>query len=118
MTKDILVREALDADVDGIVSIYNDVLATTSAIWSDQPVSVPDRQRWLADKRAASEPVVVATDASGVLGFAAGDPFEPCPATSERSNTRSTSVPTPGGEGSAPWYWQHWRTGLARSGSM
>ena len=49
MTKYILVREALDADVDGIVSIYNDVLATTSAIWSDQPVSVPDRQRWLAD---------------------------------------------------------------------
>ncbi|HEY2565355.1 MAG TPA: GNAT family N-acetyltransferase [Acidimicrobiales bacterium] len=79
MTEDILVREALDADVDGIASIYNDVLATTSAIWSDQPVSVSDRRRWLADKRAASEPVVVAWDASGVLGFAAWGPFRTLP---------------------------------------
>ena len=79
MTGDIGVREALDADVDRIVSIYNDVLATTSAIWSDQPISVPDRQRWLADKRAASEPVLVAADTSGVLGFAAWGPFRTLP---------------------------------------
>jgi L-amino acid N-acyltransferase YncA len=79
MTEDILVREALDADVDGIVSIYNDVLATTSAIWSDQPVSVPDRLRWLAGRQAANEPVLVAADASGVLGFAAWGPFRTLP---------------------------------------
>jgi phosphinothricin acetyltransferase len=79
VTGEIVVREALDADIEAIVSIYNDVVATTSAIWSDRPTSVPDRRQWLADKRAANDPVLVAADGSAVLAFAAWGAFRTLP---------------------------------------
>lgn len=69
MADDMILRDAERSDIAEIVSIYNDVMATTAAIWREQPTSVGEREQWLDDKRAAHHPVFVAVDASGVLGF-------------------------------------------------
>jgi L-amino acid N-acyltransferase YncA len=79
VANDVVIRDAERSDLEAIVSIYNDVLATTSAIWREQPTSVGERERWLNDKRAALYPVLVAADASGVLGFVACGPFRDWP---------------------------------------
>ena len=62
---DVLIRDATATDIVDIVSIYNDVLATTSAIWTEQLTSVGEREAWLADKQADGYPVLVAVDGSG-----------------------------------------------------
>jgi phosphinothricin acetyltransferase len=79
MAEDVIIRDAETADIVDIVSIHNDVVATTSAIWTEQPTSVNEREAWLSDKQAAGYPVLVAVDGSGVLGFAACGPFRPWP---------------------------------------
>lgn len=79
VAEETVIRDAERSDVEAIVSIYNDVLATTAAIWREQPTSVVERERWLEDKQAAHYPVLVAADASGVLGFIACGPFRDWP---------------------------------------
>ena len=72
---DQLIRVAEADDVAAIVAIYNDVMQTSSTIWREEPISVAERQEWLAEASAEGYPVFVATDASGVLGFVAAEPF-------------------------------------------
>ncbi|HXA31473.1 MAG TPA: GNAT family N-acetyltransferase [Acidimicrobiales bacterium] len=79
MAEDVVIRDAERSDLGEIVTIYNDVLVTTSAIWTEQPTSVGEREQWLDAKRAADHPVLVAVDASGVLGFVACGPFRDWP---------------------------------------
>ncbi|GAB3264624.1 GNAT family N-acetyltransferase [Kineosporia babensis] len=72
------IRDAVEADVEAITAIYNDAVLNSTAIWNDKPVDVADRLAWLAARRAAGYPVLVADDGS-VLGYASfGDyrPFE------------------------------------------
>ena len=49
-------------DLPAIVDIYNDVIATTTAIYRDDPVTLEDRAAWLDERRAAGFPVLVARD--------------------------------------------------------
>lgn len=75
-----LLRDAIEADLDGITAIYNDAVAHTTAIWNEKPVDRDDRARWFAVRRAAGYPVLVAeADDGSVAGYATfGDwrPFE------------------------------------------
>lgn len=65
------IRDAHDGDLDGILAIYNDAVATTTAIWNDTPVDRANRAAWLAARRQAGYPVLVATGTDGaVLGYA------------------------------------------------
>ncbi|HEY1466605.1 MAG TPA: GNAT family N-acetyltransferase [Acidimicrobiales bacterium] len=75
----VVIREAQHSDITEIVSIYDDVLATTSAVWREQPTTSGERERWLDDKQGANHPVLVAVDASGVLGFVSYRPFRDWP---------------------------------------
>jgi L-amino acid N-acyltransferase len=74
-----LIRPAQETDLAAIVAIYNDVMQTSVTIWSEEPTSVAERQRWLKESSTMGYPVLVATDASGVLGFIAAEPFRPWP---------------------------------------
>jgi phosphinothricin acetyltransferase len=74
-----LIEDATEADVPGIVAIYNDVIATTTAIFSDRPVSVEDRLAWLRSRLAAGQPVVVARESGAVVAFASYGDFRPWP---------------------------------------
>lgn len=54
--------EATADDLPAIVGIYNDVIATTTAIYRDTPTSLEDRAAWLAERRGDGFPVLVARD--------------------------------------------------------
>jgi phosphinothricin acetyltransferase len=82
------IRPVEGRDLPAIVAIYNDVMQTSSTIWREEPTSLRERAQWFADVSAHGYPAFVATDASGVLGFIASEPFRPWPgyvATCEHS---------------------------------
>lgn len=47
------VRDAAEADLPGVLAIYNEVIATSTAVFSDQPATLDDRRAWFAQRRAA-----------------------------------------------------------------
>ncbi|QXC62965.1 GNAT family N-acetyltransferase [Aquihabitans sp. G128] len=74
------VRDATADDVAAITDIYNQVVATSDAIWRDEPVTVADRQAWFAAQQATGMPALVAVDAGGaVVGFASFVQFRTIP---------------------------------------
>jgi L-amino acid N-acyltransferase YncA len=73
------IRPAQAHDLTEIVAIYNDVMQTTFTIWRERPTSVAERAQWLSETGRMGHPVLVVTDASGVLGFVAAEPFRPWP---------------------------------------
>ena len=73
------IRDASEADLPGLVDIYNDVIATSTAVFSSQPVSLDDRRQWWQTRVAQGYPVLVATDAQGVAGFATFGDFRAWP---------------------------------------
>ena len=73
------IRAALESDLPGLLVIYNDVIATSTAVYSDSPVSLEDRRQWQQARVASGYPVLVAADASGVLGFATFGDFRSWP---------------------------------------
>jgi L-amino acid N-acyltransferase len=54
-------------DLPAIVALLNDVIATTSAIYRDEPFDLADRAAWLAERTADGFPVLVAHDAAGTV---------------------------------------------------
>jgi L-amino acid N-acyltransferase len=65
------IRDAGLEHIEGIMAIYNDAVAHTTAIWNDQTVDRANRAAWLADRQRAGYPVLVAVDEhSDVLGYA------------------------------------------------
>jgi phosphinothricin acetyltransferase len=64
------IRPATEADLPAILAITNEVIATSTAIYLDDPVTIEDRRAWFAARRDAGYPVLVADDGAGVLGFA------------------------------------------------
>ena len=74
-----MIRDATEADLPAILAIYNDVLATSTAIFSETPTTLEDRRQWFRARRDAGYPVLVATDDSGVLGFATFGDFRTWP---------------------------------------
>jgi L-amino acid N-acyltransferase len=72
------IRDAGEGDIQAIAEIYNDAVAHTTAIWNDVLVDAANRAAWLADRRRAGYPVLVAVDAGdGVLGYASFGDFRP-----------------------------------------
>lgn len=68
------IREAHAGDIPGILAIYNDAVANTTAIWNDALVDLENRRAWLGDKQLSGYPVLVAAAGDGaVLGYAAFD---------------------------------------------
>ena len=75
----LVIRDASMDDVPAILAIYNDVVATSTAIYRDEPATLEDRRAWLAARHADGHPVLVATDADEVVGCAAFGTFRPWP---------------------------------------
>jgi phosphinothricin acetyltransferase len=74
-----LIDDATEADIPGIVAIYNDVIASSTAVFSDRLVTVAERLAWLEQRRARALPVIVARDADAVVGFASYGEFRSWP---------------------------------------
>ena len=74
-----MIRPANEADLPGILAIYNDVIATSTAVYADDPVTLQDRLAWFEARRAQSYPVLVAADSDDVVGFASFGDFRAWP---------------------------------------
>lgn len=73
------VLDADASDVAPIVEIYNEVLATSTAIFSDEPVTAADMGARLAARRARGFPTIVAREGARVLGYASYGDFRAWP---------------------------------------
>lgn len=73
------VRDAVEDDLPGLVAIYNDVIATSTAVYSSTPVTLEDRRQWWLARIAAGYPVLIGADGSGVIGFATFGDFRAWP---------------------------------------
>ena len=72
------IREASEDDLPGILAIYNHVIATSNAVYTETPAALEDRRTWFAARRAGNFPVLVADD-SDIVGFASFGDFRPWP---------------------------------------
>ena len=73
------IRDAHEGDLPAILEIYNDVVATSTAIYRDEPATLDDRRSWFAARKADGQPVLVAVDAGDVVGVATFGGFRPWP---------------------------------------
>ena len=73
------VRNAAESDLPGILAIYNQVIATSTAVYADAPTTLDERRAWWAGRVAKGFPVLVAVDAGGVAGFASFGDFRAWP---------------------------------------
>jgi L-amino acid N-acyltransferase len=74
-----VIDRAVDADLEGITAIYNDVIATSTAVFSNDQVTVDNRRTWLAERQARGFPVLVAREQGEVLGFGSFGDFRAWP---------------------------------------
>jgi L-amino acid N-acyltransferase YncA len=72
-------RDAAEDDLPGLADIYNEVIATSTAVYSSTPVTLEDRRQWWRARVAAGYPVLVAADDTGVIGFATFGDFRAWP---------------------------------------
>jgi L-amino acid N-acyltransferase len=73
------IRDAREEDLPGVLAIYNDVLLTSTAIYNDTPVTLENRRDWWQARVQQQYPVLVATDETGVIGFATFGDFRSWP---------------------------------------
>ena len=64
-----MIRAATTSDVAALTAIYNDVIATTNAIYREDQVDISERMAWFEDKRAHGYPVIVADQEGEVVGY-------------------------------------------------
>jgi phosphinothricin acetyltransferase len=69
------IRAAREADLPQILAIYNEIIATSTAVYSNTPSSLEERQAWFDARRAAGFPVLVAAVEDGVMGFSSFGEF-------------------------------------------
>lgn len=73
------IADATPQDLEGLLVIYNDVIATSTAIYASEPVSLQDREQWWRARTAQGYPVLIARDERGVAGFATFGDFRAWP---------------------------------------
>lgn len=69
MTASMLIRDATKDDLPQILAIYNDVLATSTAIYAIRATTLEERAEWFEARVKRGYPVLVAVEEKRVLGF-------------------------------------------------
>ena len=73
------IDDAAEADLPAILAIHNEVVANSTAIYSNDPSTLKERADWRAARLAQGYPVLVAREAGEVLGFASFGDFRAWP---------------------------------------
>ena len=73
------VHNATEADLEAVVGIYNEVIANTTAVFANVPVTLDERRRWWQSRTAQGYPVLIARDERGVAGFGSFGDFRAWP---------------------------------------
>ena len=74
-----LIRAAAEADLPGILAIYNAAVRDTTAIYTEQEATLAERAAWRDARLALGYPVLVAADGDTVLGYGGYGDFRPYP---------------------------------------
>jgi phosphinothricin acetyltransferase len=69
------IRDAAEADLPGILAIYNDAVLSTTAIWNDAVADLANRRAWWEARVRQGYPVLVAEEDERVLGYASFGDF-------------------------------------------
>jgi len=69
------IRDAVETHVPAILAIHNEVIATSTAIYSETPSTLAERVDWWRSRIASGFPVIVAEDDSGLVGYASFGEF-------------------------------------------
>src|SRR5258708_14852941 len=70
-----LIRDAQTGDLPQILAIYNEVIATSTAVYATEPASLAERADWWEQRRQRGFPVLVAAEGDNVLGFSSFGEF-------------------------------------------
>lgn len=70
MSNTTTIRDAAQADLHGIMEIYNDAVANTTAIWNETLVDIDNRRAWFDARKQKGFPVLVAQLDGEVAGYA------------------------------------------------
>jgi phosphinothricin acetyltransferase len=65
-----IIRDATENDLAGVMEIYNDAVANTTAIWNETLVDLENRRQWFAARVAKNFPVLVAVQEGAIAGYA------------------------------------------------
>ncbi len=74
-----VIADAEERHLPEILEIYNNVIATTTAVYSEESVTLESRIEWWKIRNALHYPVLVALDDGEVLGFSSFGDFRPWP---------------------------------------
>ena len=66
----VTIRDATVADLHDVVTIFNQVVTQTTAIYDEHPSTLEQRHLWFESRRAGGFPVLVAELDRQVIGFA------------------------------------------------
>lgn len=69
------IRDAEESDLGAILAIFNAVIASSTAVYRDEPVPLEERRAWFEARRARGFPVLVAEQDGAVVGFASYGPY-------------------------------------------
>lgn len=69
------IRDARESDLETILAIYNDVIRTSTAVYTEIESTLEDRRTWWEQRVGLGYPVIVSVDDSGVCGFASFGDF-------------------------------------------
>jgi phosphinothricin acetyltransferase len=72
-----LIRDARESDLAGILPIRNHAIVHSTATWTEEVESLQDCARWLAERRAADDAVLVAEERETIVGYAAYTRWRP-----------------------------------------
>lgn len=73
------IRDATAADCGDMLTIYNEIVSTSTAIFSDTPRSPEQQEYWFEDRTANDLPVLVACEDGRIVGFASYGQFRTWP---------------------------------------
>ena len=69
------IREAIEDDLPQLLSIYNDIILHTTAVYDYEPHTPEMRKQWFETKKQQGFPVYVAEQNEEILGFSSIGPF-------------------------------------------
>ena len=72
-----LIRDAVEGDLPGILEIHNEAIANTTANWDDVPADLAERRRWFDDRGRLGFPILVADVDGTVAGYASYGVWRP-----------------------------------------
>jgi L-amino acid N-acyltransferase len=76
----IAIRPATEADLPGILEIYNDAVLHTTATYDYEPRTLEHRRQWFEDHQRDNYAVFVAVDETGrIVGWSALNPYHARP---------------------------------------